>query len=83
MSVTIDLPPDLEADYAAEAAAHGVPLSEYLRRLLEERGAPPTENPRSPAERAAFWRGSAGGLAHTPLLSDEAISRESIYDPRG
>jgi len=39
--------------------------------------------PLSPAERAALWRNSAGGLPHTKPLSDEAISRESIYADRG
>ena len=36
MSVTIDLPPDTEANLAAQAAARGVPLAEHLRHLLEE-----------------------------------------------
>jgi hypothetical protein len=36
----------------------------------------------SPVERARLWRESAKGLPHTPPLSDEAVSRESIYDVR-
>jgi hypothetical protein len=35
-AVTIDLPPDIEADLAAQAAARGLPLAEHLRRLLAE-----------------------------------------------
>lgn len=33
----------------------------------------------SPAERAKGWRETAERLPHTPPLSDEAISRESLY----
>lgn len=83
MSVTIDLPPEIEADLAAQAAAQGVSLPEYLAHLLEERAAPGAASPMSPAERANAWREAAKGLPHTPPLSDEAISRESIYDIRG
>jgi hypothetical protein len=83
MSVKIELPPEIEANLAAQAAAQGIPLPEYLRHLLEEQAAAGTENPLSPQERANFWRDSAGGLPDTKLLSDEAISRETIYSERG
>ena len=36
MSVTIDLPPEIEASLAAQAAARGMPLAEHLRHLLAE-----------------------------------------------
>jgi hypothetical protein len=83
MSVKIDLAPEIEKSYAAQAAAQGVPLPEYLRHVLEEQAVPPASKPLTPAERATYWRESAGGLPHTALLSDEAISRESIYSSRG
>jgi len=83
MSVTIELDPKIEADYAAKAAAQGVPLPQYLQRLLEGRtGAANTET-LSPGERAAFWRASVAGLPDTTPLSDEAISRAGLYDARG
>ena len=37
----------------------------------------------SPEQRAALWREGAKGLPLTEPLSDEAISRESIYSERG
>jgi hypothetical protein len=37
----------------------------------------------SPAERAAAWLASTEGLPLTPPLSDEEISRESLYGRRG
>ena len=61
----------------------GGPLSEYLRQVLEEQATAPAKKLLTPAERATYWRESAGGLSHIALLSDEAISRESIYSSRG
>jgi hypothetical protein len=43
----------------------------------------PVIEPLSPAERAAAWRAAARDLPHTEPLSDEAISRDSIYADRG
>jgi hypothetical protein len=83
MSVKIDLAPEIEKNLAAQAAAQGVPLPEYLRHLLEEQAAVRSENPLSPEERANYWRDSAGGLVDTRPLSDEAMSRETIYSERG
>jgi hypothetical protein len=80
MAVLLDLPPEIEADFAAQAKAQGISLPDYLLRLL---GDQPTEGQRrllSPTERAAAWRESVEGLPHVPPLSDEAISRVSIYD---
>ena len=69
---------------AVVPVTHSPPqLPEYLQHLLEEQVAPPAEIPLAPAEGAAYWRESAGGLPHTARLSDEAISRESIYSSRG
>jgi hypothetical protein len=83
MSVKVDLPPEVEADLAAQAAALGISLDEHLRHVLEERAIAPRIKPMTPEERAALWRDTAGGLRGTKLLSDDAISRESIYAERG
>jgi hypothetical protein len=83
MTVKIELPPEIEAHLAVQAAAQGLPLADYLRHLLEEQAVVRTENPLTPEERANYWRDSAGGLAGTKPLSDEAMSREIIYSGRG
>ncbi len=54
MSLTIDLPPDLEAELAAEAAQLRLPLSEYVVRLIAF-GRPPNPMPRTGAEVVAYW----------------------------
>ena len=56
MSVTIDLPPDIEASLAAQAAARGVPLADHLRHLIEEQAGAPkacTENARGTGQAVA------------------------------
>lgn len=82
MTVIIDLGSELEAGLAARAAEQGVSLAQYVRRLLEDQVSGLTTT-LSAAERANLWRESVRGLPRTPPLSDEAISRESIYDTRG
>jgi hypothetical protein len=82
MTVTIELPPEIEADLAAQAAAQGISLQHYLRLLLEER-VPSRGDRITPSERTALWRQSVAGLPRTPPLSDRAISRDAIYDSRG
>ena len=83
MTVTIELPPEIEAGLVAQAEAQGLPLPQYVEHLLKEQFASYADPDLSPAERAAAWRESVKGLPHTPPLSDEAISRESIYGDRG
>jgi hypothetical protein len=83
----------------AEADARQMPLDVYLRTLAERaNGAPEVDDsresiyaeredkqlPLSAAEKVAFFRQWIAGLdRNTPLLSDEAISRESIYAHEG
>jgi hypothetical protein len=83
MTITIELPPHVEASLAAMAAEQGMALPDYLRHLLEEQVPPHGTVPLSPADRARVWRDSAKGMPHTPPLSNEAVSRESFYDARG
>jgi hypothetical protein len=83
MTVTIQLPSEIEADLVAQARDHGLELPQYVEHLLRGQISPRTASVLSPAERAAAWRESTGGLPHTPPLSDDAISRGSIYGDRG
>jgi hypothetical protein len=72
MTVTIEVPADIEASLAAKAEALGLPLPEYVTNLLRK-------SILTPEERAAAWRESAKNLPPTPTLSDEAMSRDAIY----
>jgi hypothetical protein len=82
MTVTIELSPEIEASLAAQAAVQGISLQQYLQHLLEEQ-VPSRGKPMTPGERAALWRQSTASLPRTPPLSDQAVSRETIYDTRG
>lgn len=83
MAINIELRPDLEHRLAEQARAQGMTLSSYLESLL---GNGPGVVPESQDTRSADewgrelrrWAEEFPGQA--PLLSDEAISRDSIYD---
>lgn len=83
MTVTIRPPSDIEAALVAQARAQGLDITQYVEHVLREQVPPRAGAVLSRAERAQAWRESARGLPHTPALSDEAISRESIYGDRG
>jgi hypothetical protein len=78
MSLILELPPELEAELLPQAQAKGVPLDVYVKSILKEHVDPPR-----PALSMEEWEKAmeefAAGFPQTPLLSDEAISRESIY----
>ncbi len=61
MTITIELPPEVEASLAAPAAERGLALPDYLHHLLEEQVAPRKAPPLSPGDRARLWRESAKG----------------------
>lgn len=55
MTITLDLPKDLERDLAAEAARHGLPVEQYALSLLsKDRGL--GGQPRTGAELVEYWR---------------------------
>jgi hypothetical protein len=83
MSLVLDLPPDLETELAAEAARLGIPLSDYVLRLLATgRGTQPA--PRTGAELLAYWESEglvgsrsdiADSQAHARKLREQAEKR--------
>jgi hypothetical protein len=83
MTVTIELSPEIEAGLAAQAAAQGLPLSQYVQHLLEGQVPPRAGAALTPAARAEAWRNVTPGLPIRTPLSDAAISRETMYDARG
>jgi hypothetical protein len=80
MTITLELPPDLEARFVAEAKTAGVHVSEVVRAYLYH--AVPRRDPNLPTaddiDRA--FEEAAGIIPDgVPPLSDEAMGRESIY----
>jgi hypothetical protein len=85
MTVTLNLPPQVEQAYLAEAQARGLSLDALVRDVLLERRPMNGTAELSPEQ----WVGEFKAWVHShsgeglPLLSDEAISRDSIYEDRG
>ncbi|PAX55202.1 hypothetical protein [Brunnivagina elsteri] len=73
MTIQLDLKPETEARLIAQAAIRGVTVKQYLQLLIENDSQ--TEDWVNLLEE--FYNNPA--LANVPPLSDEAISRESIY----
>lgn len=85
MLTMLEVEPELASKIQARARERGVSVDVYLRELIDEKG---TESERSNGlssqERVGLLREWASGhSSNTPLLSDDAISRERIYGRRG
>jgi hypothetical protein len=85
MTVTIELPPEMEADVLAQAEAEGMPVGEYLQRLLRGRvsagSGKSTLSPEEWIRRFEAWLASHSG--NTVVLPDAAMEREAIYGDHG
>ena len=80
MTVTLELPPEIEARFVAEAQAHGVPIDAFLKAYLIQHAPPVTGSDMSAEEWERQFRAWAESHDRSiPPLSDEAVSRESIY----
>jgi hypothetical protein len=79
MTITLELPPDLEARFVAEAVAKGVSVSEVVKARLY-RAEPERSTRQLTAGEVDRGLDDAADLIPegTPVLSDEAMSRESI-----
>lgn len=80
MALTLKLKPEVQAGLLAEARARGLSLEEYLEQVVRDHAAS------VPGIPMAQWEGEfeawVMSFPETPLLSDEAISRESMYPDR-
>ena len=79
MTITLELPPEVEARLLAEAQNKGVPVGEVIKDYLIQH-APPLKQQMSAEELDQALDEIADSLPKgIPPLSDEAISRERIY----
>ncbi len=83
MTVTLKIKPELEAGLLAQAEARGMTLEEYLLSVVEGALVPSTPRAATGEERAAaFEEWARSHPPFAPPLSDDAVSRESIYRHR-
>jgi hypothetical protein len=86
MTLTLELSPEREAVLTAQARARGMSIEQWLLELTEQAAPTPSiahlqrTNPQEWARQFRAWAESHD--PNTPVLSDEAMSRESIYPDR-
>jgi hypothetical protein len=86
MTVTLNLPPEKEAAFKAQAQARGLSLEEWMLEVASQQVQPESivhlqkTDPAEWARRFDAWVDSHD--PNLPVLSDEAMSRESIYPDR-
>jgi hypothetical protein len=82
MALLLELPPEGEAALKAQAEARGLSVEEWLMQLAGQFAQPASVAHLQLTNREEWmrqFRAWAGGHDRgTPLLSDEAVSRESI-----
>ena len=83
MAVTLNLPPEKEAAFKAQAQARGLSLEQWMLEVADQYVQPASivhllkANPQEWVRHFDAWVDSHD--PSTPVLSDEAMSRESIY----
>ena len=83
--MTVILNPSLEEEISARAKAEGLTTDEFVNRELERMLAQSNDRANlSPAEKVRRWHEwlDSHDYIKGPILSDEAITRESIYRER-
>ena len=82
MTIQIELKPEAEARYNAEAPERGMPLSRYLEEKLNDDGASIARSARdlSPEERKASLDALARYSDRIPSFSMASFSREALYE---
>jgi hypothetical protein len=84
MTVTLNLPPQIEQAYLAEAQAMGLSLEDLVRDVLLARQPSATANQLSPDDWVReFEAWVQSHAANTVVLPDAAMERESIYGDHG
>ena len=84
MNLTIELADDKAAALKAQAEAQGLTVERWVQRLAEQHAQLGSiaylqkENPKEWARQFRAW--ADGHDSNTQVLSEESMSRESIYD---
>ena len=82
MTVKLELNPEIEAGLLAQAQARGLSLEAYLNQMIQDQS-PASDGPVLSAEE---WEREfdawVESFPDTPLIPDEALTRESMYPDR-
>ncbi len=85
MLTMLEVEPDVASKIQVRARERGVSVDVYLRELIDQKGTESEAgNALSSQERVRMLREwASGNSVNTPLLSDDAVSRENTYSDRG
>jgi hypothetical protein len=75
MTLTIDLPQDLERELSTEAAEIGLPLPEYALRLLYSRQLP-EKTLNTGSELVEYWQNAGLIGARKDIVNSQAYARQ-------
>jgi len=78
MSITVDLPEDLQDELSAEAAQLGLTLPDYILRILST-GLPVGRTPKTGAELVSYWQ-SEGLIGNRPDITDSQARARQIRE---
>ena len=76
MSLTVDLPPELESELAVEAARLGLSVPDYVLQLLAS-GRSSSSRPKTGPELIAYWR-NQGLIGTRPQIADSAAHARGV-----
>lgn len=80
MTITVDIAPEVQAELARQAAAHGRAVEAYVASLLEEAVRVPAGPSHMSMDRLESTIREIAEFSHKiPSLPDEAFTRESLY----
>lgn len=84
MRIKIELNPEIEAELKARAQKKGLPVSQYVQRILQLHvPVQPVQSAMTPKERVKAFQDWVENFPYrrNEPLSDDAISREGFYRP--
>jgi hypothetical protein len=80
MTIMVELPPEIEERFLAEARVRGLTLGAYVQEFLVRSGPATATTPALPTDELNRLLDEAADLVPSgPSLSDSAMSRESMY----
>lgn len=82
MTITLTLDPEVEKNLIARARERGLTLDAYLENLVTREASRAAEDQRGGKEKAQAFIAWAKGHRPTKPLSDEAVSRATLYPDR-
>lgn len=75
MTISLNLPPELESELSTEASCLNLPLSEYILRILSTRQV--LKNPpKTGAELVAYWQNEGIIGSRTDITDSQAHARK-------